>query len=72
VEQFTARVSVSSSSLSSVTVTVDRRRIASRKVKRFNVLVDADRLHDGKHLLTVRASDKSGRGASKTAVFRVC
>lgn len=70
--EFTARVSVTSSSLSAVNVTVDRRRIASRKVKRFNVVVETEQLRDGKHLLTVGASDKSGRSASRTAAFRVC
>jgi hypothetical protein len=71
-DEFTARVSVSTSSLSRVDVTVDRRRIARRKVKRFNLAVEVDRLREGRHLLIVNASDKSGGSARKTVAFRVC
>jgi hypothetical protein len=55
-----------------VDVTVDRRRIARRKVKRFNLAVEVDRLREGRHLLIVNASDKSGGSARKTVAFRVC
>jgi phosphatidylinositol-3-phosphatase len=71
-DEFTARVAVTTSSLSRVNVIVDRRRIATRRTKRFKLAVEADHLRDGKHLLTVTARDKSGRSTSKSAAFRVC
>jgi hypothetical protein len=53
-------------------VYVDARRIATRKVRSFSVKVSTKKLHKGKHHLTVRVRDKSGRNAHKTVAFRVC
>jgi hypothetical protein len=69
---FTATVRASSTSLKRVTVMVDRRRIASRRTKRFSVRVKVAGLRPGMHRLTARASDTSGRAARRTVVFRVC
>jgi hypothetical protein len=69
---FRARVRVRSSSLRRVTVQVDRRRIARRKRKSFSVRVPVKGLRPGRHRLTARASDTSGRAARATVVFRIC
>jgi phospholipase C len=69
---FTAKVRVKSKRLRDVRVYVDARRIATRKVRSFSVKVSTKKLHKGKHHLTVRVRDKSGRNAHKTVAFRVC
>ena len=69
---FRARVRVRSSSLKRVTVMVDRRRIARRRASSFRVRVKTAGLRRGRHRLTVRASDTSGRAARNTKVFRIC
>jgi hypothetical protein len=69
---FTVGVRARSSSLKRVNVMLDRRRIASRTIKSFDVRVRVAGLRPGHHRVTARASDTSGRAARRTAVFRVC
>jgi hypothetical protein len=69
---FTARVKAKTSSLKRVNVMLDRRKLASRKRKSFNVRVKVGKLKRGSHLLTARVSDKRGRADRDTAGFRVC
>jgi hypothetical protein len=69
---FTARVRAKSSRLKRVNVMLDRRKIASRRSKSFNVRVRIKGLRSGSHLITARVSDRAGRADRDTAVFRVC
>jgi hypothetical protein len=69
---FKAVVRATSTSLAGVTVTVDKRRVASRRSKRFSVRVKVAGLRLGGHRLTARATDAYGRTASRTVAFRVC
>ena len=69
---FRARIKASSKHLKRVNVMLDRKNVASRTTKSFTVRIKTGNLKRGRHLLTARASDKQGRAARKTAVFRVC
>jgi hypothetical protein len=69
---FVARIKASSKKLKRVNVMVDRKKIAARRKKSFSVRVRTAKLRAGKHQLTARASDRKGRAARKTVVFRVC
>jgi hypothetical protein len=51
---------------------VDRRSVVRGKHKSFGVRVTVRGLRAGNHQLSVRARDRKGRSARKTAVFRVC
>jgi hypothetical protein len=69
---FVARIKARSKKLKRVNVMVDRKKVASRRKKSFKVRVKTTGLRRGKHQLTARASDRKGRAARKTVVFRVC
>jgi phosphatidylinositol-3-phosphatase len=69
---FTARVRAKTSRLKRVNVMLDRHKVTSKRKKRFKVRVKVKGLKRGSHLLTARASDRSGRADRDTAVFRVC
>jgi hypothetical protein len=69
---FRATIKARSQKLKRVNVMVDRKKVASRKKKSFRVRVKIAKLRAGKHLITARASDRKGRAARKTVVFRVC
>jgi hypothetical protein len=69
---FRARIKARSKHLKRVNVMVDRAKVASRRKKSFRVRVKVASLRNGTHRLTARASDKKGRAARKTVVFRVC
>jgi hypothetical protein len=69
---FIARITARSKRLKRVNVMVDRKRTASRRKKSFKVKVRVAKLRNGKHRLTARASDRKGRAARRTVVFRVC
>ncbi|MEA2466021.1 MAG: phosphatidylinositol-3-phosphatase [Thermoleophilaceae bacterium] len=69
---FTARIKARSKHLKRVNVMVDRTKVASRRTKSFRVRVKVGNLRNGSHRLTARASDRKGRAARRTVVFRVC
>src|SRR3954453_19847955 len=69
---FRARVKATSKHLTPVNVMVGRRNIASRRARSFRIRVRTAKLRRGKHQLTARASDRKGRAARRTVVFRVC
>jgi hypothetical protein len=69
---FKARVRIRSKHLRGMNVMVDRRTVVRGRRKAFSVRVAVAGLRSGKHQLSVRARDRKGRTARKTAVFRVC
>jgi hypothetical protein len=69
---FRARIRATSKRLKRVNVMVDRKSVARRQRKSFKVRVKVAKLRPGKHQLTARASDRKGRAARRTVVFRVC
>jgi hypothetical protein len=69
---FTARVKAKSSRLKRVNVMLDRRRIASKRRKSFNVRIKVKGLKRGHHLVTARASDHQGRADRDTKSFLIC
>jgi hypothetical protein len=69
---FTAKVKVVSKRLRDVRVYIDGHRIALKKTLSFSLQVSTKRLKRGKHKLLVRAVDKIGRKAEKSATFRTC
>jgi phosphatidylinositol-3-phosphatase len=69
---FRAKVKASSKHLKRVNVMADRKVVARRRAKSFKVRVKVAKLKPGKHRLTARASDRKGRAARRTVVFRVC
>jgi hypothetical protein len=69
---FRPRVTIKTSAMRNANVFVDRRRVAKSKRKSFRPRIRVKGLRAGKHLLTVRAADRSDRRARKTRMFRVC
>jgi hypothetical protein len=71
-KSFLVRVRARSKHLKRVNVMVDRQTVVRRQKKSFTVRVRVAKLRHGKHRLTARASDRKGRAARRTVVFRVC
>ena len=69
---FTAKIRVAAKRLRDVRVYVDGHRIALKKTLSFSLKVSTKKLKRGKHKLLVRAVDKIGRKAEKSATFRAC
>ena len=69
--RFRVRVTAKGSGLSLV-VKIDRRRVRSTKRKKLAFWVSAGHAAPGRHRLSVRATDRFGRRASRSAKFTRC
>jgi hypothetical protein len=69
---FAAKVAVISNRLRNVRAFVDGKQIAAKRTRSFSLKVSTKNLRRGKHKLVVRATDKLGRSAQKSATFRTC
>jgi hypothetical protein len=69
---FRARVKITTGSMDTARVLVDRREITRRHRKSFSVRVGTRRLRAGRHRLVVRVSQKTGPKGRRAVGFRVC
>jgi hypothetical protein len=69
---FKVRVRITSARFGTARVLLDNHQIARRKHKSFRLRIAVAKRRAGRHVLTVRASQRQGPKASKRAKFRVC